>query len=195
MPPKMKKIEKYGTIGAVFLVVGALITIVWIQLISPLIASADTITAPLPPVVTEKVVFKSVPARITLPDIGIDLPITPGIYDPYTKTWTLDEQHVFANTLTSDGTISNDTSQAPLLLYGHNLDTVLGKTKNIQPGQILSITTADNERLDYVYIRDMTFEPNDTSILDYVGPEDVMVMTCTGAWDEKRRVMFFEIKL
>jgi hypothetical protein len=163
-------------------------------------ASADSVAAPAPQSVAiqptpVKVPITGVPSRLMMPDVGIDLPVTRGAYNTANQSWTLDSRHVFINTLTnSDALIGEreDTSRSPLL-YGHNSPKLLGKTKNLVPGQVLQIVTENGYVMQYSFARAIELTPQDSWILDYTGTEDLMLMTCSGVWYEKRRVLFFDL--
>ena len=158
--------------------------------------SADAIAEPLPvtiPVEQPKPIV-GVPTRVTLPDIGIDLPAKKGSYNPAAQTWTLDKTHVFINTLTNPEGQLGELENLPVpLLYGHNNASILAKTRDIKPGHTLTVVTDNGYVLEYRYLRDIVVAQEESWVLDYQGPEDLMLMTCTGVRYEVRRVMFFDL--
>ena len=184
-----------GIIGAALLTITGLVSIGWILWIQPMLASADTIEAPLPPTTVTTLetpdFVKGTPVRLAIERLKIDLAVTPGGYDNSAGAWRLDETRVLVNSWPTGGTLDTSPEAQPLLIYGHNYPSILGKTKDLVVGDRLTIIFSDSRRIDLHYLRDAIYPPADITILSYDGPEPLLLMTCDGTWDESRRVMFF----
>lgn len=145
-----------------------------------------------PPVAIE---YTGHPNRLTIERLGIDFSIKDGVYDASRQSWTLDGDHVFVDASTNQNpVISTDQSKQPhkVLFYGHHTPTVLGKTDNIVPGDILTITTDDGIVFSYYYVSDETADPNDVTILNKARESTpIALLTCGGGWDQFRRIMYF----
>lgn len=129
------------------------------------------------------------PVRMQVPSVGIDLTIRDGNYNKATKSWLL---------------VSNDayyalTSHLPnnkygnTVIYGHNNKDVLGNTKNLELYDELIITTKNGHKFTYVYMEHDVANPKNTEVFttDTPGPR-VTLLTCSGTWNQERRLMVFE---
>jgi Sortase domain len=135
------------------------------------------------------------PQTFQIKRLGIDFPVAPGMFDVVNKSWTLDSQHVFVNTLdNANPTLSTSTTAQPRIVtfYAHNFSNVVGNTKNLVAGDILTITTDTNYTFRYYYVHDQVVGPNDAQILQAPNQDlPVALITCTGTWDQSRRIMYF----
>lgn len=134
--------------------------------------------------------FRGTPNGIYIPRLGIDLEVRPGTYDIPSQTWDLswDASHYAIQT-----SLANNRSGLTLI-YGHNTQAVFGKTKNLQVGDIVEIRTTEGPTFVYTFISDSVVSPNDTSIFLY--DEDkpqLSLLSCTGRWNESRRIMNFSL--
>lgn len=120
------------------------------------------------------------PSAINLPRLNLHLPIAQGDYDFTTKQWTLDYTHAFYTAFFKNP-----------LIYGHNSSGIFGKLNAVQKGDILTIENGDNKTLSFKYSRDIVVKPEDSQLISKDLKNTLMVMTCTGIWDENRRVLLF----
>jgi len=61
------------------------------------------------------VATKGVPVRIVVPALSLNLPVTPGSFDPNTEEWTLSDDSAYYATFSVPVNDSNGTT----LIYGH----------------------------------------------------------------------------
>lgn len=152
----------------------------------------QTQTATLPPI-TETISGK--PQTFQIQRLHIDFPVVPGTFDAASRSWTLDSQHVFVNVANNASPqLSTATENQPQMVtfYAHNFSDVVGNTKNLVPGDILTITTDTHYTFRYYYVHDQIVSPSDTQVLQTANQDTpVALLTCTGAWDQVRRVMYF----
>lgn len=147
--------------------------------------------APTPlPAVSLEVADGGEPQSMSIPQLDINLSIIPGNFDQNTKTWNVsrDKAH-FATVTKHPNTVEGNT-----LLYGHNSDAVLGKTRDLKLGDTLIIKTDKGMSFLYEYSEDKVVDPSDVSIFSYQGPPRVTIQTCTGLFDSMRRFMTFKFK-
>jgi hypothetical protein len=135
------------------------------------------------------------PQTFQIKRLGINLPVAPGVFNEVSKDWTLDSQHVFVNTLdNAHPTLSTSKAAQPQVItfYAHNFSDVVGSTKNLVAGDILTITTDTNYTFRYYYVHDQIVNPSDSQILQAPNQDTpVALITCTGTWDQVRRIMYF----
>ena len=130
------------------------------------------------------------PNRVVIPDLAIDVKVIDGNYSKETKNW--DVSKTYANFATISPLIN--TSGGNTVIYGHNSANIFGKTKNIKLGTSVYIYTDNGNVFEYKYVEDKLVLPTDTSIFDPNGKPRVTLITCMGAFNEKRRLMGFELK-
>jgi sortase (surface protein transpeptidase) len=136
---------------------------------------------------TEKPAIAGKPVRITVESLGIDLPVDDGFYNPADNTWSLSGYHAqFAHpTPPANDKIGNT------LIYGHNNKYVFGPLKKIQDGDNAKVYTDNGHVFTYKFQDAINLNPNDTSIFNYDGPPILTIQTCSGNWNEWRRLFRF----
>src|SRR5688572_4317576 len=87
------------------------------------------------------------PSRILLPRQGIDLPVVDGQYNFTSAAWSVSK--TTANYASNTAEINN--RQDKTLIYGHWTPAVFGPTKDLKPGDIAYVYTANNHILVYRY--------------------------------------------
>lgn len=139
---------------------------------------------------TNKKIMAGLPNRIVLPDLGIDLKVLPGYYDPPTNSWTLSGYNAhFAMVTTAPNNHDGNT-----MIYGHNNMNVFGRIKPIQSGYKAIVYTENNYSFTYSYVSTVGLEPQDTSVFDYTGPPILTIQTCSGNWNEVRQMYTFKLQ-
>ncbi len=134
------------------------------------------------------------PAQISIKRLNINLPVSAGYYNAASKKWTLDNKHVFTDNFTNSNPVISTKQDNVTVLYGHDLPGLLVNTSQVAYGDILSITTTNGYRFNYYYVDSRVVKPDDTSILHEKNTGNpVALVTCTGAWYQNRRVMYFKL--
>lgn len=144
----------------------------------------------------EEPVIVDEPTRFTINRLGIDFPVIEGVYNTSNQKWTLDNQHIFMSAA-ADGnmTISNSAEQQKniAVFYGHNFTKMLGKTDSLVVGDILTIQTRNGYVFKYHYAHDQIVKPDSVAVLNTPNKdESVALITCTGSWNQLRRIMYFK---
>lgn len=141
-------------------------------------------------IVNGRQVISGQPVRFSIERLGIDLPVNNGVYDTASESWTLSTDAVYFATITD---APND-NRGNTFIYGHNQPQVIGNMKDIQPGDVVAVTTSNDRTFRYAYTKDAVVTPEFTSVLyeDSDTPQ-LTVMTCEGVWSETRRLMYFEL--
>lgn len=137
---------------------------------------------------TPKKIIFGMPVRITVPSQGVDLMIRQGEYNPVDNSWTLsgyDAQFAMATSLPNNNTGNT-------FIYGHNNMHVFGPLKKLQPGQQAFIYTDNNHIFTYTYENATEVSPEDTSVLHYRGHAILTIQTCSGNWNEWRKMYKFD---
>jgi len=136
--------------------------------------------------------LQGTPVRLVIPRLAIDLKVTAGTFDPSQRTWVVDKKIV--DFIPDTAPLSN--TQGSMFLYGHNANDVLGKTGALQPGDVAYIYTDNNHVFSYKLQSTVVVKPTDTSVLNglNLGNPGFKLMTCTGLWDQDRRIMTFTLE-
>ena len=161
-------------------------------LFRPELPPPATVTAYTAPVEQDiaKHVIQGPPARVQVDRLGVDLPISEGVYNAETGEWTLNETDAFFATMTDQ---PNDT-KGSTFIYGHNRRSVFAPLADIQAGDTVRILTANGHTFTYTYARDASVTPDTINILyEHPEPPQLVLMTCEGAFSATRRIMYFTL--
>jgi len=144
----------------------------------------QNITIPVSAQVQHTAPQKTIPKRLQLPRININVAVAPGRYDATSRTWQISDDK--AQYIT--GTTPNLT-----MIYGHNTSVVFELTNSLQVGDELILTNSNGSVQRYRYVSDHLTVASDTSDLtaSYETPT-VALLTCNGFWSQDRRFMFFK---
>ena len=144
-------------------------------------------TIPVPP---RFVLVSGIPARITIPDYGIDLAVQKGTYNP-DGSWTLSDTGAQFATIS----VAANNASGNTFVYGHGTDSIFGKlgTTTPLPGTIAHIYTENNQKFTYRFQEARNLTAADTWIFDDVttGQPRLTVQTCTGSFSEWRTMFTF----
>ncbi len=127
------------------------------------------------------------PVRIVVPSQAIDLQIDKGVYNPVDNSWSLsgyNAQFAMATSLPNNNTGNT-------FIYGHNNKYVFGPLKHMNPGDQAQVYTDNNHVFTYTYEKATEVSPEDTSVLRYRGHAILTVQTCSGDWNEWRKMYKF----
>lgn len=127
-------------------------------------------------------VFASPPVRIKIPDLNIDLPVYQAeIISGYWPTNRTGVLHILSTPV--PGEVGNS------VLYGHDWPKLLGSLPQSQPGQIITVESADQSSRDFIITFTQTVTPDDISILAPTQDHRITLYTCTGLFDQSRFVV------
>lgn len=193
----LKKLRYISSTAAVYLltvgVLGYMLSPIADQLLSTPV-HAEAIPAKKPPRKPEKprfVVVSGLPTRIAIPDLGINLAVDIGTYNPANGSWTLSNTNAqFAN---FTALANNHTGNT--FIYGHATSAVFGALAATVPpvGTVAKIYT-DNGVFLYTFTSAKTLAPNDTHIFkeSTSGSSRLTIQTCTGVFSEWRTMYEFD---
>jgi len=152
----------------------------------------STIPTAVTPTPTPKItgLVYGTPVRLSIPNIGLNLPIVNGTYNPKTQAWSLSNDVAQYATITA----KPNNEQGNTLIYGHDINTVFAATANLKVGDQLLIFTDNNHILSYTYTGSDNVSPNNTNILSYTGPARITLLTCSGWFSSLRALMYFKFE-
>ncbi len=121
------------------------------------------------------------PVRLTLPSLGLDLPVIPAsVSANHWPTTTQGVSYMVSSALPGAGNS---------VFYGHNWPRILGTLSQAQVGQQLTITTSDGQVQNY---RIQSVEVVKSSAVDILNPSElprITLYTCAGIFDQNRLVV------
>ncbi|HJP96670.1 MAG TPA: sortase [Candidatus Saccharimonadales bacterium] len=131
------------------------------------------------------------PVQLALPRLGISLVIKQGVYNKSTQSWPLDRTSTFV----MQPWQNQDGIQLPMtpVIYGHDIPAVFMHLNGVAPNELLIITQQNGTKYTLRYINDVVVSPYNNSVFAVRYPKSVLLMTCTGAHFESRRVLRFEL--
>lgn len=138
----------------------------------------------------EIIIVSGKPVRILLPRLGIDLPVSDGVYDEKTGTWNISDNHVHYALPSS---LANDYA-GNTLIYGHSYEWVFKPLKNLQTGDTLQVFTDNGHVFNYIYQESKELAPSDISVFKFDGYPTLTLQTCSGVWLEKREMFKFNFE-
>jgi len=129
------------------------------------------------------------PRRLIISSLGMDLPVTDGIYDTRTGQWTLSTDKVHYALMT----VQPNDKQGNTLIYGHYRPEVFARLHLISAGARAQIETTNGYVFTYIFQSSSIVNPSDTSILSYQGEPMLTLQTCTGAFMQNRQLFGFKL--
>lgn len=122
------------------------------------------------------------PTRITIPSIGIDLPIILSeIKGNVWDTTSLGVSYLISSPLPGE--------KGNSIMYGHNWKSLLGGLSGIKPGELITVHFGKSKSISYKVHFVSTVTPDETHVFGDVGDHRLTLYTCTGFLDSKRLVV------
>lgn len=135
-------------------------------------------------------VITGLPLRIVVPSQKLDLVIDKGVYDASTNSWTLSDYNAQFATITARA----NNYKGNTFIYGHNSTQVFDHLRFLNPGDNVLIYTDNNHIFEYRLKDSVNVSPDDTSVFTYHGPPILTLQTCSGNWNEWRRMYKFNLE-
>lgn len=130
------------------------------------------------------------PVRVTVPSVGIDINVRPGVYDAQYGTWNVDDSSAFHATMTVPANNANGTT----LIYGHAIWGVFGTLPSTAAGAEAFVYTREGYTFQYAFQSSKQVVPTDVSDLTTTGEPRLLMQTCSGPFDAYRTLVAFELK-
>lgn len=180
----------YWCIGLINACVAVMFTtILWPRPVVPaLVANSSVVSihhkpAPIRPPIT------GTPTRVQVPSVGIDTGVQPGSYDTQSNTWTIDTSSAFYATVTVPVNNTNGTT----LIYGHAGWGIFENLPKVSEGAQAFVYASDGTVFVYDFVSNRQVSPSDVSFLTSDGPPQLVLQTCSGAFDSYRTLITFRL--
>jgi LPXTG-site transpeptidase (sortase) family protein len=121
------------------------------------------------------------PVRVVVPDLDIDLAVEVGVYDKSSGQWNIDSQNAYFA-----------VGAATPLIYAHNRAGLFSSLRNINEGTKLMLRNDDGSSAQYIYSKTRIVSKDDGSVLTEKNLRTVILLTCSGLFDETRRLVYFK---
>jgi LPXTG-site transpeptidase (sortase) family protein len=128
------------------------------------------------------------PTRMLIPSLGIDYSIQPGHQINYTS-WVISSTNPHYALVSAKA----NSKQGNTIIYGHNTKQVFANLTNLTAKQKVVLTTDNNQKFTYEYLKSEIIHPTDTTIFDNQGAPQLLLLTCNGFFNENRKVYIFSL--
>jgi LPXTG-site transpeptidase (sortase) family protein len=128
------------------------------------------------------------PIGLQIPSVNITVPIIRG--DIIDGEWYVSEHAAHFATITPQPNTFNGNT----IIYAHNRPHLFKNTLNVKKGDSVFIFTNEGLTFEYTYDHDWIVMPTNTTVFNIDGAPQVTLLTCHGAKDEFRRLLFFKLK-
>lgn len=129
-----------------------------------------------------KIVSQNPPVKLFIPSISKTLNISEG--EVVNNRWTISQTGVsFLTNSALPGTTGNS------VIYGHNLNSVLGYLKNVKNGDKIYILLSDGKFVKYTVFEEKEISPYQVEILSASQDSRLTIFTCSGFLDTARFVV------
>lgn len=136
----------------------------------------------------QKLKEAGIPVRVAVSDVGIDVPVQKGFYDPDKKTWTLSlDKAQFAMMSNTPNAVEGNT-----YIYGHARANVFAPLLKAKPGAVAVVNTENGQEYSYRLKTILVVKPEDSSMLQYHGSPILTLQTCSGSLFQNRSLYIFE---
>ena len=122
------------------------------------------------------------PTIIRIPTLDLELPIVPTKLE--NSRWQATSEGVSYLTTTPQPGESGNS-----IMYGHNWPNLLGRLKQVKPGQIIEVLFSDGNKSTFEIAFTTVVTPDQTHILNQTDDRRLTLYTCTGFLDSKRFVV------
>jgi len=147
-------------------------------------AVAQPVSTPAQTVITGR------PSRIVLPSLGLDIQVQDGSYNSQDGSWSLDFDHAFfAMPSVQPNDLTGNT-----FIYGHSSTRIFGKLWRLKPGEKAEVHTHNGRVFEYKYQSLRNVQPEDVSVFGHHTAPILTLQTCTGDWNELRRLYEFTLE-
>lgn len=122
------------------------------------------------------------PAKITIPDLKIDLPIEEGFIKD--GVWQISEANAsHLNTSARPGEGGN------IVVYGHNKRVIFGSLPYARIGAKITITDKNGKKYNYEVTNKLYASPDQVNLLYPTDYEQLTIYTCAGLFDSQRFII------
>lgn len=136
-----------------------------------------------------QVIKTALPTHIDVPATGVSVDIEPGYYNFSDNTWTISDVKANFATITS---VPNSES-GNTYIYGHNKVEVFAKLNNAKIGDEAKVINSEGKTFVYKLVQIKDVKPDDLSLLlEYQGKPILTLQTCSGFFDQYRRLFIFD---
>lgn len=152
------------------------------------VAAATTVSAVQTVKATVRTATTGKPVRVVVADLGIDVNVSEGIFDPASQEWSLSEELAYHANASVPANDNNGTT----LIYGHAKPAMFEPLKNATPATTVDVYTDNSKVFVYKFASMREVLPTDTSVFTQAGPPTLVLQTCSGPWDQYRALYSFD---
>lgn len=125
--------------------------------------------------------LEKIPAEVYIANVGIKLNVQAGNFDQTTGKWAINNHDAFFA-----------QGSSTTLFYGHNKPAVFGPLKSVGENDNLIVKYQDGTESHFIYSGTKFVKPEDVSVLNEQHTNTIMLLTCDGLFNDKRRIVYFK---
>lgn len=129
------------------------------------------------------------PVHLSVPSLGIELPVKTGTYSADTASWSIDHSAAFHADISLPVNESNGTT----LLYAHAQSGLFDTLPKLSAGATAVVQSDSGHTFTYTYTSMTQTVPTDTSVFQSSGPPTLILQTCAGEWSQYRDLYAFRL--
>ncbi len=129
----------------------------------------------------------SIPAALSIPNIQLEVLIEDGQYDQESDSWNISDS--FAYYAKESQPLSSKLGNT--VIYAHNKNHLFGNLRDLSPGDTAEIIDANGFSYQFTYQTNIETSPKDTSVFYSDDFHQLVLITCSGFFDQYRSLYFF----
>jgi LPXTG-site transpeptidase (sortase) family protein len=190
--PSTKKVVLFGTAATIIGLAG-IVVFPWAQPVTH--AEAEPVVqvseAPIQQIGTPvAITISGRPTQITVPSVGIGLPVVDGFYNKTTGEWTLGPNQ--AQFATPSKLPNNE--RGTTYIYGHDTQAVFNRLHKLKVGAEVAVVTDNGYQFVYRFTDSVVTTPY--AVAEVTAPSDkprLSLQTCYGPTSADRRIFHFDL--
>lgn len=135
-------------------------------------------------------VISGIPRQLIIPNLGLDLVVDVGSYDPSNGSWSIGTDRAYY----ADVSAPVNNIVGTTLIYGHARHSVFGELHNIQLNATAIVYSSSGYVFRYSYQSTEQVYPTDTSVFQQNGQPTLVLQTCAGPLDAYRALFTFKFE-
>jgi LPXTG-site transpeptidase (sortase) family protein len=142
----------------------------------------------IPPVSLQQEFIKSKPTKILVPSLSLEINIEEGNYNSIDKSWNVSDQNAqFISVSDNPGPENGNT-----VIYAHNTKNLFGDTHKLKDSDNVYLYNENSNLIEYEYTGFKLVDPSNVSVINSSDSSKLTLITCSGLFNQKRRIMDFK---
>ena len=128
-----------------------------------------------------------IPTQIEIPSLDVRMPVAVGTYSTKNDSWNISDNSAFF--AQESASLMSDVGNT--VLYAHNKQSLFGQLTRLRAGDAVIITDSNRKTAVFTLTSKSEVNPRDTSVFNSTDTYQLVLVTCSGYFDEKRMLFYF----